>query len=128
MNKTLYKYQKATMRPIRRVFYDKELLVDRYQIRLGKTVLGSGTKEQSIPLKRELNCSGPKRTRVNWIYTHTMPDLKKRRDELYIHKTSRTIASLGEHFMEFCKTVHLVPTIDHPDFVQFQNVFLKRCE
>ena len=126
VNRTLFKYQKATMRSTTRVYRDGERLIDRHEVRLGKTVMGSGTLEQSIPLKRELNRSHLKRREVNKIYNHVIPDLKKRRGELYIHKASKTLATLGEHFIQYCKVVKLVPTMDDPDFVQFQKVFLER--
>lgn len=128
VNKTLYKYQKATIKTINRVHRDGVLLLDRHEVKLGKTVMGSGTLEQSIPLLKELNSSHRKRRDVNKIYNHVLPDLKKRRGEWYMHKTSETVATLGEHFLKYCKVIKLVPTMNDPDFIQFQKVFLKKVK
>lgn len=73
-NKTLYKYQKATMRPVERTYYDGFYLRDNYQVKLGKTILGNGPKDKTIALVRKLNGSGPKRTKVNMVYNHTLQE------------------------------------------------------
>lgn len=65
VNKNLYKYQKAIATPIKQIYHDGFYVVDWYQVKLGKMVLGNGPKDKCIPLKRELNCSHSKRAFIN---------------------------------------------------------------
>lgn len=58
---TLYKYQKATIIPTKRLYRDGFLLREWYNIHLGKQKVGHGPRKECCALKNELNRSRSKR-------------------------------------------------------------------